>query len=195
MQKGVKGLYEKIQKLLTELIPESWKEIYLYASSVRGRKGEMYFYYYQKKIIKTKPINCYEIAYKFGIDEEKYNEALAKLYDYIKQLNNYMNPKWTNITIIIKNNVFSIQYNYNDLIHSKYNDDQRRILWGYKYLHIPLESMNVAERIFVENYKPEPSLEPTVYSEPFYGSRRYKEEKKESTEDDENEVKNQILKH
>ena len=118
MEKGVANLYEEIQKLLTELIPESWKEIYLYASSIKGKKGEMYFYYYQKKLIRTKPINCYEIAYKFGIDEEKYNEALAKLYKLIKQLNNYMNPKWTNITIIIKDNVFSIQYNYNDFIQN-----------------------------------------------------------------------------
>lgn len=196
MQNGIKKLYEKIQKLLEELIPDEWKEIYLYASILNGKNGEMYFYYYQKRLIKTNPISCYEIAYKFGIDEEKYNNALKKLYGYIKSLNNYMNPKWTNLTIVIKNSIFSVQYNYNDITHSKYTDEQRRIIWGYKYLHIPIDSMNAIDRALVESYKAEPALEPTVYSEPFYGSKRYNRELKQETKDkDSNEVKNQILKY
>ena len=34
------------------------------------KKGEMYFYYFPKGIIKKKPVNCYEIPSLFDIDED-----------------------------------------------------------------------------------------------------------------------------
>ena len=60
-----KLIYSEIQKKLFYIIPEKWESIFLYASIIdvpRGRpKGEMYFYYFPKGIIKKKPVNCYEI--------------------------------------------------------------------------------------------------------------------------------------
>ena len=87
MQNGVKNIYAKIQKLLIGLVPENWKSIYLYASVLNGKNGEMYFYYFPKKIIKSKPINCYEVPDRFGIDDIAYTNGLKKLYNYIKLLN------------------------------------------------------------------------------------------------------------
>ena len=201
MQNGTKKLYGKIQKLLVGLIPENWRSIYLYASVINGKNGEMYFYYYPKKIIRTNPINCYEVPNKFGIDDELYNKSLKKLYSYIKELNVYSFPKWTNITIIIKDNAFTIEFKYNDLVNSPYDDEQRRIIWGYKYLNIPIESLSLTDRALIETYKDDSEIKPTVYSEALYigGNKsqtdRNQNNKYEKENTDENKtVTNQILK-
>ena len=196
MQNGVKKLYEKIQQTLISLIPENWKSIYLYASVFNGKNGEMYFYYYPKKIIKSNPINCYEVPNKFGIDEYKYNNRIKKLYSYIKALNDFANPKWTNLTIIIENNTFTVKYYFNDLINSPYNDEQRRIIWSYKYLHTPIESLSIKDRALIETYNEK--ARPLIYTEHFYPYKK-DEQKKEKTEepgDDNNRTTiNPILKY
>ena len=126
-KKEVQKIYQEIQNILFSLIPEKWESIYLYASVIKGR-GEMYFYYFPKKtILKAKPINCYEVAQKYGIDEEQYNILLSRLYEKIKELNNLSVRKWTNITISVVNCLFTVEYNFNDLTHSLYTDEQRHI--------------------------------------------------------------------
>lgn len=161
----IKKLYKKIRVSLKKLIPEQWQSIYLYASVVNGKNGEMFFYYYPKKLIKANPINCYDVPDKFGIDENTYNNKLKKVYSYIRALNNCMGKKWTNITIIIKDNFFTIEYHFNDLVHSKYDDEQRRKVWCHKYLQMPLESMNAKDRILIEHYQEETKHKPVTYSE------------------------------
>ena len=56
-----KVLYSEIQKKLFYIIPEKWESIFLYASIIdvprKRPTGEMYFYYFPKGIIKTKPVN------------------------------------------------------------------------------------------------------------------------------------------
>ena len=168
MPKGeVQKIYKEIQNILFSLIPEKWESIYLYASVIKGR-GEMYFYYFPKRtILKTKPINCYEVAQKFGIDEEQYNIYLSKLYEKIKELNNLSARKWTNLTISIVNCLFTVEYHFNDLIHSLYTDEQRHIYWEYKYLHTPIESMNRKEQNLIRYYQEE-GERPFVYTEGIY---------------------------
>lgn len=168
MPKGeVQKIYKEIQNILFSLIPEKWESIYLYASVIKGR-GEMYFYYFPKRtILKTKPINCYEVAQKFGIDEEQYNIYLSKLYEKIKELNNLSSRKWTNLTISIVNCLFTVEYHFNDLIHSLYTDEKRHIYWEYKYLHTPIESMSKQNQIFVRFYE-EKGEKPLIYTEGIY---------------------------
>jgi len=158
-------LYRSIMETLNASVPENWQSIYLYASVLYGRTGEMYFYYYPKRLIKSKPINCYEIADKFGIDEIAYNKNLDKIYSYLKALNNLMYNKWTNVTIIMKDNFFTIEYHFDDLLHSKYNDEQRRVIWSHKYLKTPIESLKEKDRELIENYKDECMIRPMTYTE------------------------------
>ena len=128
----------------------------------------MYFYYFPKKtLLKAKAINCYEVARKFGIDEEQYNILLSRLYEKIKELNNLAVRKWTNVTISIVNCLFTVEYNFNDLRHSLYTDEQRHIYWEYKYLHTPIESMNKKEQNLIKYYQEE-SEKPFVYTEGIY---------------------------
>lgn len=165
MQDEIQKIYKELQDSIIKLVPEKWQSIYLYASVISGRGGEMFFYFFPKKLIKTKPINCYEIPEKFGIDEEQYNNKLKELYDVIKLLNHCTNLRWSNITISIKKNIFTIEYHYDDLIHSRYTDDERRIYWCYKYLGLPLESLSQEERKIVKNYREESNIKPMIYSE------------------------------
>lgn len=196
MQNEIKKIYSKIQKLLVNLIPENWKSIYLYASVVNGKSGEMYFYYFPKKLIKTNPVNCYDVPNNFLINESAYNKSLQKLYSYIKSLNQITKPKWTNITIIIKNNLFTIEYHFDDITKSRYSDDERRILWCYKNLELPIESLNDKQRLLIEGYKEETKIRPIFYTEEMKHDNTSFDETDEVDENsaNEREIKNQILK-
>lgn len=199
MQNEVRKMYQKVQKLLISLIPENWKSIYLYASVINDKGGEMYFYYLPKKIIKTKPINCYEIPDRFGINENTYNNSLGKLYNYLKALREISRPKWTNATIVIENNIFTIEFHYNDLEHSKYNDEQRRTVWCYKYLGIPIESMNLSDRLLIEGYKEESKIKPIIHTEKIENGNKEdmqtnEDKSKEILTDEQNIIRNPFLK-
>ena len=167
-KKEIEIVYKEIQRALFKLIPEKWESLYLYASVIKGR-GEMYFYYFPKRtILKPRPVNCYEIANKFGINEEQYNMLLNDLYQKIKKLHNLSLNKWTNITISIVNCLFTIEYNYNDLIHSIYTDEERHIYWEHKYLHTPIESMSKKIQSLIKYYEEESSIPSVVYTEGIY---------------------------
>ena len=86
----MKDRYEKMQTYIFSLIPEKWDEIYLYASIVdeknSNNKGELFFYYLPKGLLKKKPINVYEVPNRFNINEEKYLKIVEELYICIKDL-------------------------------------------------------------------------------------------------------------
>ena len=126
----------------------------------------MYFYYFPKKVLKRKPINCYEIVQKFGLDEYQYNEALEKLYEKIKMLNKFCKHKWTNLTISFENGFFSVEYHFDNISRSMYTDEQRRLVWSYKYLKIPENSLSKEDKALIENYKEVSSFKPILYKVP-----------------------------
>ena len=72
----VNDLYKDIQDLLYKLVPEKFRKLYLYASIINGKNGEMFFYYFPRTLLKSNAVNCYDIPDKFGIDENSYNENL-----------------------------------------------------------------------------------------------------------------------
>ena len=158
--KNIKGIYEEIQRKLFYMIPEKWDEVYLYASVIerlgRLETGELFFYYIPKGLLKRKTINVYEIPSKFNIDEEEYLKLVEILYANIKQLRDEFkrsNQKvWTNLTIIIRKSKFRIEYNYEDLQNSDYNNYERHIIWRYKYLKQGIEYCNREEREILLRY-------------------------------------------
>lgn len=157
--KKIKEIYEIIQKMIFYMIPEKWDKLYLYSSVIDkqdGTKtGELYFYYIPKGIIKKKPVNVYEIPSKFNVDETEYLKLVKALYEKIKQLREQFRKSetgslWTNITIIIENYKFKVEYNYEDLLHSAFNSYERHIIWRYKYLNIKPEQMNKRDREIID---------------------------------------------
>lgn len=175
----LRAIYSKIQKQLFYMIPEKWDKIYLYASIVEKENnmqtGEMFFYYFPKGILKRNPINVYEIPYIYNIEEETYNILTSKLYETIKELRREFEKEglklWSNLTISIANLKFNVEYNYENLNTSKYTNEERHIIWNYKYLNIPIEKLSKKDRKILEDYLMEEKFlnkEVITYSEGIY---------------------------
>lgn len=162
----VKEIYENIQKKLFYMIPEKWEELYLYASIIERlgniQTGELYFYYIPKGLFRKKPVNVYEIPTKFNLDEKEYSKLVEALYIQIKELREEfkkIEPEtlvWSNITMSIQNLKFKVEYDYEDLLSSRFSSYDRHIIWRYKYLNIGIEQCNKKEREILKKYLSEP---------------------------------------
>lgn len=159
--KKIKEIYEDIQKKLYYMIPEKWDKLFLYSSVIDmpngEKKGELYFYYIPKGILKKKPVNVYEIPNKFNLDENDYLKLVSILYAKIKQLREEFRKSetgelWSNITISIQNSKFKVEYNYDDLEHSDFNSYERHIIWRYEYLGIGEEQINKKDKEILKRY-------------------------------------------
>lgn len=159
--KKIKNIYEIIQKMIFYMIPEKWDKLYLYSAVIDKQDGtqtgELYFYYIPKGIIRKKPVNVYEIPSKFNVDETEYLKLVKALYEKIKQLREEFRKSeigniWSNITIIIENYKFKVEYNYEDLLHSQFNSYERHIIWRYKYLNIKPEQMNKKDKEIIDRF-------------------------------------------
>lgn len=159
--KKIKEIYEVIQKMIFYMIPEKWDKLYLYSSVIDkpdgSKTGELYFYYIPKGIIKKKPVNVYEIPNKFNVDENEYLKLVKALYDNIQKLREQFRKSergtiWSNMTIIIENYKFKVEYNYEDLLNSDFNSYERHIIWRYKYLNIKPEQMNKKDKEIINRY-------------------------------------------
>lgn len=158
----VKEIYEDIQKKIFYMIPEKWDKLYLYASIIERlgniQTGELYFYYIPKGILRKKPVNVYEIPIKFNLDEKEYSKLVEVLYKRIKDLRNEfkkIEPEtkvWSNITISIQNLKFKVEYDYEDLLSSRFSSYERHIIWRYKYLNIGIEQCNKEEKEILKKY-------------------------------------------
>ena len=154
-------VFEEIQRKLFYMIPEKWESIHLYAAIIeepfQKQKGEMYFYYVPKGLLKRDPVNVYEIPTLFNIDEESYNELIDKLYKDIKKLRIIAEEKhdnlWSNITITIANCKFKIEYDYTDLIDdTSFTPYERHVIWRYNNLNIDVELEDKQEKYIINKY-------------------------------------------
>lgn len=150
----------EIQKKLFSIIPEKWDKIFLYASVIdmpnKRVTGEMYFYYFPKGVIKTKPINCYEIPSAFNIDENEYANLISEIYNLIKNLRRVYfknhQKNFSNITVSIENSRFKIEYCYDDLVDSEFDSYERHVIWRYIYLKTDIELFSKKDRKVIEKY-------------------------------------------
>ena len=119
-------------------------------------RGELYFYYFPKGIIKKKAVNCYEVPGLFDIDEEDYSELISDLYRLMKALRDAYakkkGRKWTNASISIENYQFRVEYGFEDLKNSKYDSYERHIIWRYKYLKEDLDIYSRKDKKIIEKY-------------------------------------------
>lgn len=180
----LREIYVEIQNQLFYLIPEKWSKICLYASVIKQlnnlETGEMFFYYFPKGMLKKNPVNVYEVPTKFNVNEKDYLILVDKLYETIKKLiaefkrNNH--ELWSNLTIIIENSKFTIKYNYEDLLGSKYSSYDRHIIWKYEYLNMPIEIVSRKDRKMLESYfeeKETKNMKVEEYSEGMYNNKTH----------------------
>jgi len=161
----IKELYEDIQRRIFKMIPEKWDSLYLYASVMEGQKetGEMFFYYIPKGIFKKKSVNVYEIPSKFNIDESEYLKLVDNLYAKIKELRQEfkkleLGETWSNVTIIIHNARFMVEYDYEDLKDNPLSSYERHVIWRCKYLGISFEQLNKEEKDILRKYASGPKI-------------------------------------
>ena len=176
----LRSIYSKIQTQLFYMIPEKWDRIYLYASIIEQvnhlETGEMFFYYYPAGLLKRNPVNVYEIPSKFNIEEEEYIKLVDKLYATFSELRQAFKESqeekmWSNLTIIIANSKFTVEYFYEDLIGSKFSSEDRHLIWQCKYLNLPIERLTRKEQKMIEEYNSyvqEKGLKTKRYSEGMY---------------------------
>ena len=163
--RNIQELYEDIQRRIFKMIPEKWDSLYLYASVMEGQKetGEMFFYYIPKGIFKKKPVNVYEIPSKFNIDESEYLKLVDNLYAKIKDLRQEfkkleLGETWSNVTIIIHNARFMVEYDYEDLKDNPLSSYERHVIWRCKYLGISFEQLNKEEKDILRKYASGPKI-------------------------------------
>ena len=163
--RNIKELYEDIQRRIFKMIPEKWDSLYLYASVMEGQKetGEMFFYYIPKGIFKKKPVNVYEIPSKFNIDESEYLKLVDNLYAKIKDLRQEfkkleLGETWSNVTIIIHNARFMVEYDYEDLKDNPLSSYERHVIWRCKYLGISFDQLNKEEKDILRKYASGPKI-------------------------------------
>lgn len=157
----IKEMYEDLQKKIFYMIPEKWESLYLYASVIESQKnqstGELFFYYIPKGILKKKIVNVYEIPSKFNLNQREYLQLVDILYNKIIEIREEFKkqellPIWTNLTIIMNPNSFKVQYDYEDLSKSEFNNYERHIIWRYKYLGITEEKLTKSERKIISRF-------------------------------------------
>ena len=157
---GEEKIYRQIQDHLFEMIPESWKTVFLHTSMIdiphQIPKGELFVYYIPKGLLKRKPVNCYEIPSLFDIDEEGYSRLIANLYNIIKNLRNqyqkFRKEKFTTLDIVCSNKKFIVRYGFEDLLNSTYSAEERHLIWRYENLQIDLDSLKRSDRRILEDY-------------------------------------------
>ena len=161
----IKELYEEIQRHIYSMIPEMWESLYLYASVIEGEKetGELFFYYVPKGILKKKPVNVYEIPSKFNIDESEYLKLVDGLYSKIKRLRQEfkkleLGETWSNVTIVIHNARFMVEYDYENLKENPLTSYERHVIWRCKYLGITFEQLNKEEKEILKKYASGPKI-------------------------------------
>lgn len=174
--KTLRMAHENLQQKIFAMLPEKWDRLYLYASVIEHfnklQTGEMFFFYYPKSVLRKKPINVYEVPIKFNIDERQYFNLADELYCSIKKLRlecmeNHEKP-WSNMTISIEKLKYKVEYGYEDLNASEFDEIARRLIWGYKYLNTPYESFNRKEREIIDRYQRIKKEPKKVFELPMY---------------------------
>ncbi len=210
--KKIKEIYEDIQKRIFYMIPEKWEKLYLYSSVIDKpngeKKGELYFYYIPKGILRKKPINVYEIPSKFNLDENDYLRLVQTLYNRIKILREEFRKSetgtlWSNITMTIENMKFKVDYNYDDLENTTFTSYERHVIWRYEYLGISEEQVSKKEKEILNRYLSGPKIlrrkenyETGIYIKEVENKIEYHTDENQRIEQEESTIKkrkNQLL--
>jgi uncharacterized protein (TIGR01741 family) len=130
-------LYREIASIINHMIPEEWKNLYLYAE-VREGYVSVFFYYYPLK--SDTPVNSLEITDRFSIDDNYFSDLDHQLYNTFRKLSDEFRFQkqqiWTNLTLTLSyKGVFKIKYDYEDI--SQISPVEKKEKWKKKYL-IPM---------------------------------------------------------
>lgn len=128
-------IYQQIANTLVNIIPEEWKEIYLYAEFREGYK-KVFFYYYPDTGVE--PVYSLDITDLFNISEDEFDELENELYNYFTKLyeefKEQKQEQWTNLTFILDNTgKMKINYGYEDI--SLLSPIEKQEKWEAEFLN------------------------------------------------------------
>lgn len=114
--KEMERVYQAVADLLMEMIPEKWREIFLYAELSEGAQT-VFFYYYPDK--KNEAVYSLDLVNLFHLDEERLNAIEAELYKTFTRLHeafgNAGQKLWTNLTFMLNHEgQLKIKFDYDD---------------------------------------------------------------------------------
>ena len=156
--KKMEELYTKIVQKVDEMIPEYWKDVYIYAEIDENYASTIFFYYYSKE--EEEYIYSLEIDKIFEIDKKEEEKKENELRKYFKDLKDEFKANnqevWTNLTMYVREDgEFKIEYDYREIIDAYVE----YIIWKYKYLGIEPENNGRRPYKIIENYKKQLELE------------------------------------
>ena len=158
--KKILNIYDRIQRKLLYMIPEKWDRLYLYCSVLDNPefKGELYFYYIPRGILKKTPVNVYEIPAKFNISEKEYIELVGALFEEFKEVKDAFaetepNDIWSNLTLSIEGNKFKVEYFYNKKLKTdEWSNYERHIIWKYNNVDTNTKFLSKREKNIINEY-------------------------------------------
>ncbi|MBH0156653.1 DUF600 family protein [Fictibacillus sp. 5RED26] len=142
-------IYEAIANKLNEIVPDSWKNIYMYGE-VLDDSSEVYFYFSSQT--SKELVYGHDIPEIFNVDKKIYKQLLRELLKDVSNL--YIGYKenneevWTNFTFYLDHTgEFKIEFNYEDILNCPYTSSERQVIWEYEVLHLEPNSERDKELI------------------------------------------------
>lgn len=131
-------IYHDIASNVNNLIPVEWEKVFLYGEVLYD--SERVFFYFVPKA-NHELVYSPDIWRKYNMERRTYNTYSDLLYDSILDLHNeyekHNEKVWTNLTLILENTgKFSIEFNYDDLYNSEFDDIERDHIWEYEVMGI-----------------------------------------------------------
>ncbi|KAF1677295.1 MULTISPECIES: antitoxin YezG family protein [Bacillus] len=153
----IEQLYQKIAEKINDMIPSEWMRVTLYAEILDDSR-EVYFFFNTQE--DEEYIYSHDIPENFQVSNRIYKNMLLDLQDLFDELRDEFKKQssdiWTNLTLNLeRNGEFSIDYDYEDVLASKYTDTERQVIWEYK--HLGITPMSESSRKFLEQYLNEQS--------------------------------------
>lgn len=145
-------LYQKIAEKINDMIPSEWMRVTLYAEILDDSR-EVYFFFNTQE--DEEYIYSHDIPEHFQVSNRIYKNMLLDLQDLFDELRDEFKKQssdiWTNLTLNLdRNGEFSIDYDYEDVLASKYTDTERQVIWEYK--HLGITPISESKRKFLEQY-------------------------------------------
>lgn len=115
--KEMEQIYQEVADLLMEMIPEKWREIFLYAEMSEGMQT-IFFYYYPDR--KTESVYSLHLVNLFNLDEQIWRaledelfETFARLYEAFRKAEQKL---WTNLTFVLKQDgQMRVKFDYDEI--------------------------------------------------------------------------------
>lgn len=132
--KGMERIYQEIADILVTMIPENWRNIFLYAEIV-GDYRQLFFYYYPKW--REEPVYSLHMTEKFGLDERELVSLEGELCDAFERLHEeFMSAgqkPWTNLTFMLdEEGKMKAKFNYENVSHQDFIE--RQVKWKAEHL-------------------------------------------------------------